>query len=250
MSRIEALDGAGPIHGRTGRAARGCDRAARGAALRHDRAARGAAPTVVLMVLAMFGAGCRQDMHQAPRYDPLEKSDFFADQRASRPLVEHTVARGFLRDDTVFYTGKVDGQPVEEVPAAAMAAFGGDLGKMVERGQERFNIYCSPCHGQTADGNGMIVQRGYKQPSSFHIDRLRAQPLGYFYDVITIGFATMPDYAAQVAPQDRWAIAAYIRTLQYQPARAAERRAGGRSHEARRRHGPGRAARPRRHDQS
>ncbi len=204
MSRIEAS----AVPGRA--------RAARGVAPTPAIGPRGgAAPTVVLMVLAMFGVGCRQDMHQAPRYDPLEQSDFFADQRASRPLVEHTVARGFLRDDTVFYTGKVDGQPVEEVPAAAMAAFGGDLGKMVARGQERFNIYCSPCHGQTADGTGMIVQRGYKQPSSFHVDRLRAQPLGYFYDVITIGFATMPDYAAQVAPQDRWAIAAYIRTLQY-----------------------------------
>lgn len=168
-----------------------------------------------MVAIASLGAACRQDMHQAPRYDPLEKSDFFADQRASRPLVANTVARGFLRDDTVFYTGKLDGQPVEEIPAAALTAFGGDLGRMVRRGQERFNIYCSPCHGQTADGNGMVVQRGYKQPSAFHIDRLRAQPLGYFYDVMTIGFATMPDYAAQVAPPDRWAIAAYIRTLQY-----------------------------------
>lgn len=176
---------------------------------------RRAASALVIVALGVAGSACRQDMHQAPRYDPLEKSDFFADQRASRQLVDHTVARGFLRDDTVFYTGKVNGQPVEDVPAAAMAAFGNDLGKMVARGQDRFNIYCSPCHGRTADGNGMIVQRGYKQPSSFHIDRLRAQPLGYFYDVMTIGFATMPDYSAQVAPQDRWAIATYIRTMQY-----------------------------------
>lgn len=173
------------------------------------------ASALIVVALGVAGSACRQDMHQAPRYDPLEKSDFFADQRASRPLVEHTVARGFLRDDTVFYTGKVEGQPVADVPAAALKAFDGSLEKMVVRGQERYNIYCSPCHGKTGDGQGMIVQRGYKQPSSYHIDRLRAQPLGYFYDVITIGFATMPDYAAQVAPQDRWAIAAYIRTLQY-----------------------------------
>jgi mono/diheme cytochrome c family protein len=173
------------------------------------------ASVLLVVALASLGSACRQDMHQAPRYDPLEQSDFFADQRASRPLVEHTVARGFLRDDTVFYTGKVNGQPVDDLPAAALAAFDGSLEKMVLRGQERYNIFCSPCHGATGDGNGMVVQRGYKQPSSYHIDRLRAQPLGYFYDVITIGFATMPDYAAQVAPPDRWAIASYIRTLQY-----------------------------------
>jgi mono/diheme cytochrome c family protein len=168
-------------------------------------AARGAA--VLLAALAL--AGCRQDMHQAPRYDPLEKSDFFADKRSARPPVEGTVARGQLRDNVVLYTGKqADGQLVDALPVPLDA-------KLLARGQDRFNVYCAPCHGRTGDGNGMVVQRGFKQPTSFHADRLRAQPVGYFYDVITNGFGAMQDYSAQVAPPDRWAVAAYVRALQF-----------------------------------
>lgn len=160
------------------------------------------------LAVALAGAGCRQDMHQAPRYDPLERSDFFADQRASRPLVEGTVSRGNLRADKVFYTGKQGAQPVSELPMPLTKA-------LLERGQERYNIYCTPCHAKAGDGNGMIVQRGFKRPPSYHDDRLRNQPIGYFYDVITNGFGAMQDYSAQLQPADRWAVAAYIRALQF-----------------------------------
>lgn len=171
-----------------------------------DGRGRGIAGTVCLLALVVL-AGCRQDMHQAPRYDPLERSDFFTDQRASRPLVEGVVARGFLREDRLFYTGKDGDRLAEAIPLPVTR-------DLLERGQERFNIYCAPCHGQTGDGTGMIVQRGFKQPTSFHDGRLRAQPVGYFYDVITNGFGAMQDYAVQVQPKDRWAIAAYLRALQ------------------------------------
>jgi mono/diheme cytochrome c family protein len=147
-------------------------------------------------------------MHQAPRYDPLEASDFFADGRASRPLVAGTIPRGFLRADAVFYTGKQGTAFVTDIPVPITR-------DLVKRGQGRFNIYCSPCHGVTGDGNGTIVQRGFKQPPSYHSDRLRAQPAGYIYDVITNGFGAMQDYSAQVAPADRWAVVAYVRTLQF-----------------------------------
>lgn len=146
-------------------------------------------------------------MHQAPRYDPLESSDFFADGRASRPLVAGTVARGQLRDDPVVFTGKQGTAFVGTVPVEVDKA-------LLERGRDRFDIYCAPCHSRTGDGNGMIVQRGLKQPPSFHIDRLRAQPVGYFYDVISNGFGAMQDYSAQIQPKDRWAVVAYLRTLQ------------------------------------
>jgi len=164
-----------------------------------------------LALVALAGiaaAGCRQDMHQAARYDPLERSEFFADQRASRPLVEGTVARGFLRADKTFYTGKDGAALVADMPVPVTR-------ELLLRGQERFDIYCSPCHGRTADGNGMIVQRGFKQPPSFHIERLRAQADGYFFDVMTNGFGAMQDYSAQIAPADRWAIVGYIRALQF-----------------------------------
>ncbi len=128
---------------------------------------------------AVVAAGCRQDMHDAPRYDPLESSDFFANGSAARPLVAGTVARGHLNEDAVLHTGKdAAGLPVAEFPFAISRA---DL----DRGQERFNVYCAPCHGQTGVGNGMVVQRGYRQAQSMHIDRLRLAPVGYFYDVIT-----------------------------------------------------------------
>jgi mono/diheme cytochrome c family protein len=173
---------------------------------RTGRTAR--ASMAAAMVLALAGAAaCRQDMHDAPRYKPLAESDIYADKRSARPIIEGTVARGFLKDDDVFYTGMQAGAPVEKIPMPLTEA-------VVARGRERFNIYCSPCHGVTGEGDGMIVKRGYKQPPSYHDPRLRNEKAGYFFDVMTRGFGQMPDYAAQVSPKDRWAIVAYIRALQ------------------------------------
>jgi mono/diheme cytochrome c family protein len=165
-------------------------------------------PAGICAVALALSAGCRQDMHQAPRYNALAESDFYADRRSARPLVQGTVARGFLRDDKRFYTGKDGSAFLASVPIEVDKA-------LLLRGQERFNVYCSPCHGRTGEGNGMIVQRGLKQPPSLFTERLRTQPDGYFYDVITNGFGLMQDYSAQVAPRDRWAIVAYLRVLQY-----------------------------------
>jgi mono/diheme cytochrome c family protein len=162
----------------------------------------------LVIASATLGAACRQDMHDAPRYDAYEASPFFADGRASRTAPRGTVARGWLRDDEALYTGKVNGQTVDAVPFAIAHAD-------IVRGQERFNIYCSPCHGQLGDGNGMVVQRGLRQAATFHQDRLRQERIGYFYDVITNGFGAMQPYAEQVPVRDRWLIAAYVRALQY-----------------------------------
>ncbi|HEX6976440.1 MAG TPA: cytochrome c [Vicinamibacterales bacterium] len=160
---------------------------------------------VALSVMAL--AGCRQDMHNQPKYRGLRPSTFFADGSSARPLVEGTVARGTLQDDEAFFTGKVSNVDVKELPIAVDEA-------LLNRGQERFNIYCTPCHDKTGGGNGMVVQRGYRQPPSFHIDRLRQADAGHFFDVMTNGFGMMPDYKAQVDARDRWAIIAYIRALQ------------------------------------
>lgn len=161
-----------------------------------------------LALTAVVAAGCRQDMHDAPRYDPLEASDLFANGSAARPLVSGTVPRGHLNDDVYLHTGKDEsGLPGETFPFAITRA---DL----DRGQDGFNVYCTPCHGQTGDGNGMVVQRGYRQPASMHIDRLRLMPAGYFYDIIANGFGVMPDYRSQISTEDRWRIVAYLRALQ------------------------------------
>ncbi len=152
-------------------------------------------------------AGCTQQMSDQPRYKPLEASTFFEDGRSSRPLVPGTVARGHLRADAHFYTGKSDGSAVDTFPFAVTH-------EVLERGQERFDIFCAPCHGRLGNGQGMVVRRGFTAPPSFHIDRLRDAPVGHFFDVITTGFGAMADYSAQVAPRDRWAIVAYIRALQ------------------------------------
>ncbi len=161
-----------------------------------------------LLVSAFLGAGCRQDMHDQPKYLPLRESDFFGDGRSERPLIEGTVARGHLDDDYAFYTGRgPDGKFVNEFPFPVTTA-------VMDRGRQRFNIYCAPCHDQLGNGNGKIVRRGYRHPPSYHIDRLREVPNGYIYDVITSGFGAMPDYAAQIHPADRWAIVAYVRALQ------------------------------------
>ena len=161
------------------------------------------------MVLASVAvmAGCRQDMHNQPKYRPLRSSDFFSNGSSARPLVEGTIARGTLQTDVAFFTGKNGAMFVSELPFPVTK-------DVLDRGQERFNIYCTPCHDTTGSGNGMVVQRGYPRPPSFHIDRLRNIEAGYFFDVMTNGFGRMPDYRAQITPRDRWNIAAYIRALQ------------------------------------
>lgn len=162
-----------------------------------------------LLVLAVAAlSGCRQDMHDQPKYIPLRPSDFFLDGRSARPLPEGTIARGHLNEDTAYYTGKgPDGKPIADFPIPVTK-------EVILRGQQRFNVYCTPCHDRTGSGNGMIVRRGYRRPPTYHSDRLRQQPNGYFFDVITNGFGAMPDYSAQVPVADRWAIVAYIRALQ------------------------------------
>ena len=165
------------------------------------------AALVVVACSALVVAACRQDMHDAPRYDALEASTFFSNGAASRQPVPNTVARGQLNSDRHLYEGVVDGRPAEVFPMPVTAA-------VMARGQERFNVFCAPCHGRTGTGNGMIVQRGFRQPPSFHEERLRNAPVGYFFDVMTHGFGAMQDYAAQVPVADRWAIAAYIRAVQ------------------------------------
>lgn len=158
--------------------------------------------------LALVATGCRQDMHDAPRIDPLEAHAFFEDGQGARPLPAGTVPRGFLNDDPVLATGKdAAGAFVDTLPMAL-------TGELLDRGRQRFDIYCSPCHDRTGSGTGMIVRRGFKQPESYHSARLRSMPLGYYFDVMTNGFGVMSSYALQVPVRDRWAIAAYIRALQ------------------------------------
>jgi len=171
------------------------------------RALRASARLALVLSGVVFAGACRQDMHDQPKYRPLRGSELFADKRSARPLVEGTVARGTLREDTAFFTGKTAAGFVSELPVPLTP-------ELLARGRSQFQVFCSPCHGRTGRGDGMIVQRGFKAPSSYHVDRLRQMPVGYFYDVITIGFGAMADYAAQVPPKDRWAIAAYVKTLQ------------------------------------
>lgn len=191
-------------------------------------------------VLAAFTfTGCRQDMHDQPKYRPLRPVDqigTISDGRSARPQVEGTVPRGELREDVEFYTGRTarSGQATGNLPAStavqvpAEQAAGGATGFQgfvsafpmqiteadLDRGQQRFTIYCSVCHGPLGDGGGMVPRRGFRRPPSYHDDRLRNAPVGYFFDVITNGFGNMPDYSAQVEPADRWRIIAYIRALQ------------------------------------
>src|SRR5579863_6364391 len=152
-------------------------------------------------------AACRQDMHEAPRYNPLAESHFFADQRSARPMVEGTVARGHLQIDEARYTGKINGEDVDQFPIPIAK-------EDIERGQDRFNVYCTPCHGRLGDGNGMVVLRGFRQPPSYYSDRLVHAPVGHYFDVITNGFGAMPSYASRVESDDRWRVIAYIRALQ------------------------------------
>lgn len=166
---------------------------------------------VSLAVVMLTLAGCRQDMHNQPRVGgnrSLRHSDFFPDERSERELPQGTVARGYLRDDTYFYTGKVGNNVGLVFPMAVTP-------EVLARGEQRFNVFCTPCHSAVGDARGMIVMRGFKQPTSFHDERLRNAPVGYFFDVMTTGFGAMPDYVAQIPAGDRWAIVAYIRALQF-----------------------------------
>jgi mono/diheme cytochrome c family protein len=161
-----------------------------------------------LGALVILGPGCRDGMSNQPRVKPFRGSDFFEDGASARPLPAGTVPRGFLREDRALYAGLgPDGKFVADLPVALTRG-------LLQRGRERFDIFCSPCHGRTGDGRGMVVARGFKRPAPLDADRLRAERIGYFFDVMTNGFGEMSSYAAQVPPADRWAIAAYIRALQ------------------------------------
>jgi mono/diheme cytochrome c family protein len=166
---------------------------------------RGKRALALLALVALVA--CRQKMANQPRYDPLEPSDFFTDGMAARPRVPGTVARGEYIVNDFYLTGKMGGQVTDGFPIPVTA-------EIIERGNERFNIYCTPCHGRLGDGNGMIPSRGYRRPPSFHTQTLRQQPTGHFFDVMTNGFGSMPSYRTMIPTQDRWAIVAYIRALQ------------------------------------
>jgi cytochrome c553 len=162
--------------------------------------------TIVIAALCC-AAACRLDMHIQPKYKPLDPSTFFRDGRSERPPVAGTVAHGHLQTDELLYTGKINGVVADVFPFPITRQ---DL----ERGRERYNIYCSPCHDYTGSGQGMIVQRAFQRPPSYHSDRLRQAPAGHFFAVMTNGFGAMYSYASRVSPEDRWRIAAYIRALQ------------------------------------
>jgi hypothetical protein len=155
-------------------------------------------------MLALITGGCqiRQDMADQPKNRPLSPSPFFDDGRSERPLIENTVARGSIKDDDLFVPKESNAFPLPLTP------------ELLERGRERYKIFCTPCHGIQGDGNGMVAMRGMKHPPSYHDPRLRQVPNGYLYDVITNGFGGMLSYSAQVPPADRWAIVAYVRALQ------------------------------------
>jgi Cytochrome C oxidase, cbb3-type, subunit III len=162
---------------------------------------------ICLSALALLFTGCRMDMHEQPKYLPYEPTTFFDDGRSERPVVPGTVARGQLRLDELLYTGKENGAFANKFPFPITRA---DL----ERGRQRYNIYCTPCHDYTGSGQGIVVQRGFPPPPSYHIDRLRQAPVGHFFDVMTSGYGSMYSYASRIEPEDRWRIAAYIRVLQ------------------------------------
>jgi mono/diheme cytochrome c family protein len=168
---------------------------------------RRALPLAGCAALALV-AGCRQDMHNQPKFIPQRGTSFFADGRSARPQVEHTIARNEVDENDYFHTGLVNGREMDAMPYPVTPA-------VMARGQERFNIYCSPCHSRVGNGEGMIVERGYKPAANFHDAKRLAEPLSHFFTVMTNGYGAMPDYSAQLPPEDRWAVAAYIRALQY-----------------------------------
>jgi hypothetical protein len=163
---------------------------------------------IFLMLGLLLLAACGGQMSHQPRHDPLEASLFWEDGRSSRDLVPGTVARGLLREDEHLYNATIDGRMADSFPFPVTM-------EVMERGQVRYNIYCAPCHGHTGDGDGMIVQRGFSPPASFHEERLRLAPEGYYFSVITNGFGAMYSYAYRIPPEDRWAIIAYVRALQF-----------------------------------
>jgi mono/diheme cytochrome c family protein len=164
---------------------------------------------LVALAAAAFLAGCsRLDMQDQPKYKPQRPSDFFADGRSGRPELDGTIARGELHEDTAYYEGlDAGGKEIDAFPLQIDKA-------LLERGQQRYDIYCSPCHGRLGNGLGMVERRGFKQPPSYHIERLRNATVGHFYNVITNGYGAMLNYAQQIQVRDRWAIVAYIRALQ------------------------------------
>jgi len=161
----------------------------------------------LLFSMLIATIGCRRDMYNQPKSNPLRESDFFPDGASSRPIPPHTVSRGDAQMDEAFYTGMIGTNLVTTFPFAITR-------DVMERGRERFEINCVPCHGETGEGNGIVVQRGFPAPPSYHINRLRTAPVGHFFDVMTHGYGVMYSYANRVTPEDRWAIAAYIRALQ------------------------------------
>jgi len=221
-----------------------------------ERRLRGFAPSrfrvAFIVGCLLLTASCRRDMQDQPKAKPFRVSTFFKDGLASRPPVEGTIPRGWLREDTEFFTGKKsktgttpggvaaganpETAPVTTTPAAsataaeAAAAYPDDTDRfpfpiteqVLNRGQERFNIYCSVCHGLTGEGDGIVIRRGFRRPPSYYDPRLRTAPVGHLFDAISNGWGAMPSYASQVPVQDRWAIIAYIRALQLtRPAPAA-----------------------------
>src|SRR5262245_1428548 len=162
----------------------------------------------LLLTAFLLLTACRQQMADQGRYKPLQESNFFSDHRSARPLPVGVVARGFLDENEHLYAGRVNGQLATTFPFAVTA-------NVLTRGEDRYNIFCTPCHDRIGSGNGMAVRRGFRRPPpSFHTDRLREAPVGHFFDVISNGFGAMNDYAAQIKPADRWAIVAYVRALQ------------------------------------
>src|SRR4051812_45193305 len=161
----------------------------------------------MLAALIITASACRRDMHDQPKFKPLQRDNFFTDGRSARPVPAHTVAWDELDDADAFHTGEANGQFLESIPLLVNSA-------VLHRGRDRYDIYCSPCHGRIGDGNGMVAQRGVHYPANFHTDRLRQVPPGYLFQVITNGYGGMGDYKDQVRVADRWAIVAYIRALQ------------------------------------
>lgn len=172
-----------------------------------SRFARGTTCQLAALSLLLGVLGCHRDMRDQSHYEALEATDFFTDGKSARSATAGTVARGTLDGGERFRQGKAHGHLVTELPVPVNR-------ELLERGQARFDIYCSPCHGRTGAGDGMIVQRGFQRPPTFHSDRLRDVPAGHFFDVMTNGFGVMPRYGPQIPEHDRWAIVVYIRALQ------------------------------------
>ncbi len=161
-----------------------------------------------LATTLLFAAGCRRDMYDQPKYDAYDPSTFFRDGSSSRQQIEGTVARGDLEADPLYYKGKIDGKDADVFPFAITR-------EVLDLGQQRFQIYCTPCHGREGDGRGMVVRRGFSPPPTFHAPYLRDKPVGHIFGVITNGYGAMYSYASRIPVRDRWAITAYIRALQY-----------------------------------